>query len=569
MPDRPWLATYPDGVPAEIDPEAYPSLIELLEERFERYGDAPAFVNRGTELSFREVEQTSRAFAAYLQSLGGVERGDRVAVMLPNLLHSPVVIFGVLRAGLVVVNVNPLCTARELERVLADSGARVLVVLENFAATVERARRGVVLEHVLVARLGDHFPWAKRTVANLVVKHVARAVPAHRLERAVDYRAALAEGMKLVYERPALSQAELAFLQYTGGTTGVPKGAMLSHRNVVSNVLQATAWVAPQFDLTGRDAVTALPLYHIFALTVNLLALTVLGARNVLITDPRDLDGFVAELGRARMAVLTGVNTLFRALLRHEGFRALDFAPLGLVLSGGMAVQREVAVEWQAVTGTVIAQGYGLTEASPIVTASPVAAAEFSASVGLPLPSTDVKVVANDGRDLGIEASGEICVKGPQVMLGYWRNEAETRDAFLPDGWLKTGDLGRLDARGHLFIEDRKKDMIKVSGFNVYPSEIEDLVSKLAGVLESAAIGVPDEDTGEAVELFVVKGDPALTEREVVEHCREGLTRYKVPQSIRFVDELPKSGVGKVLKRALRGIEDTKLGSNSSDPREL
>jgi long-chain acyl-CoA synthetase len=552
MSNKPWLDSYPADVPRHIDQDCFASLNELLEEYFERYGDEPAYVNRGTALSFRDAERESRAFAAYLQSQPGFEPGARVAVMLPNLLQSPVTVFGVLRAGGTVVNVNPLYTARELQHVLADSGARILVVLDNFAATAQAALARGGLDRVIVSRLGDHFPWPKRVLANWVVKRLKKLVPPYRLDNAVPYRRALQSGRRLQYRRPALAAGDIAFLQYTGGTTGRPKGAMLSHGNIVSNILQASTWFRAFFDLRNRDALTALPLYHIFALTINLFALTVLGARNVLITNPRDLRAMIAELKNTQLMFMTGVNTLFNVLLNRADFKTLDLSQLKVCLAGGMAVQRDVAERWRKLTGVVIVQGYGLTETSPLATANPLNATEFSGSVGLPVPSTEIKIVDDAGVELAVGELGEICIKGPQVMVGYWRQPEETAATFLPDGWLRTGDIGRLDERGYVFIEDRKKDLIIVSGFNVYPNEIEDVVTALSGVHEAAAIGVPNKASGEAIKLLVVRQDPALSKQAVLAHCRRELTRYKVPSIVEFIDELPKSNVGKVLRRELR-----------------
>ena len=496
--DRRWLSSYARGVPAEIDADSYASLPDLLGDAFERFADQPAFTNRGTTLSFADVDRLSRDFAAYLQSGLGLERGDRVAVMLPNLLQSTVVIFGVLRAGLVVVNVNPLYTARELEHQLADSGARTIVVLENFKDTLAQALAKTGVRNVIITRVGDQFPALKRLTVNFVVKHVKKLVPDDTIMGAVDYRAALDAGRRAKFAAPALSGNDLAFLQYTGGTTGVAKGAMLTQRNIVSNVLQAKAWFEPHFTAGEGTIFTALPLYHVFALTVNLLAYTGLGAHNVLITNPRDLPAFVAELKRYPCFFLTGVNTLFNALLNAPGFERVDFGSLRAGLGGGMAVQRDIAERWHKVTGVPICQGYGLTETSPIVSCNPLDVSEFNGSVGVPLPSTDVAILDDAGATLGPGQTGEICVDGPQVMAGYWNRPDATAEVMTEDGWLRTGDIGHMDEQGFIYIDDRKKDLIIVSGFNVYPNEVDDVATLHPGVREAAAVGIEDEHSGEA-----------------------------------------------------------------------
>jgi len=552
MTDKPWLRAYPPGVPAEIDPDRYASLCDLLDSSFARYAALPAFSNLGTTLRFAEIDRLSRAFAAYLQSLAGVEKGDRVAVMLPNTLQSPVALFGVLRAGLVVVNVNPMYTVPELEHQLADSGARVIVVLENFAHTVQHALANTQVRHVLISKIGDHLPWPKRAIVNFVVKHVQRRVrPAH-IPNAIDYRDALARGARLPFRRPEVQGSDVAFLQYTGGTTGRAKGAMLTHRNLVANTLQCAAWVAPFYDDKAGVAITPLPIYHVYSLTANVLCFMEVGAQNVLITDPRDLPALLKLFRRTRVAYMTAVNTLFSALLNTPGFADLDFGSLRVCMGGGMAVQREVAERWQEVTGIPIAQGYGLTEASPVVTGNPLNLKSFNGSVGLPVPSTEVTIRDDTGRELGTDEVGEICVRGPQVMAGYWARPEETAQVFFDGGWLRTGDVGHMDADGYIFIEDRKKDVIVVSGFKVYPNEIEDVAATQPGVREVAAIGVPDRQSGEAVKLFVVRSDPTLTEADVIAHARANLTGYKIPRHVEFLDELPKSNVGKVLRRALK-----------------
>ena len=552
MRDKPWVSSYARGVPAEIDPDRYASLPEMLCDSFERFAESPAFTNRGTTLSFADIDRLSRDFAAYLQTVLGLKPGDRVAVMLPNLLQSVVVMFGVLRAGLVVVNVNPLYTARELEHQLSDSGAGTIVVLENFKAAVAQVLARTDVENVIVTRLGDQFPALKRLTVNFVVKHVRKLVPDVAIDGALDYRTALGEGRRAKFVEPALSGSDLAFLQYTGGTTGAAKGAMLTQRNIVSNVLQARAWFEPHFDAGDGHVFTALPLYHVFALTVNLLVYTGLGAHNVLITNPRDLPAFVAELKRYPCAFLTGVNTLFNALLNTPGFASVDFGSLCAALGGGMAVQRDIAERWHKVTGVPIVQGYGLTETSPIVSSNPLDSSEFNGSVGVPLPSTDLQIVDDAGTPLGPGEKGEICAQGPQVMPGYWNRPDATAAVFTADGWLRTGDIGHMDERGFVFIDDRKKDLIIVSGFNVYPNEVEDVAMLHPGVLEAAAVGIGDEHSGEAVKLFVVRSDPALGAAGIVEHCRQSLTGYKIPKHVEFIDELPKTNVGKILRRELR-----------------
>ena len=552
MSPKPWLASYPDGVAATIQPLPYRSIAELSLSHSATDGDRIAFRNFGATLTFEELDRLSRHFAAYLSSGLGLARGERVAIMLPNLLQSPVALLGVLRAGLVAVNVNPLYTVRELEHQLADSGAKAIVVLENFAATVAKAKPASALDHVIVTSIGDTFGGVRGMVADFVVRFVRREVPAWHIDGALAYTDALAAGAGFDYEDPTLGPDDLAFLQYTGGTTGVAKGAMLSHGNIVANVMQLVAWVKPFIDPRVDRALTALPLYHIFALTVNLFTFLELGATTTLITNPRDMKGFVRELARGGFAFMTGVNTLFNGLLHAKGVDHVDFTRLRIVLAGGMAVQRDTADAWKRLTGVTITQGYGLTEASPVVSASPLDQTEFTGSVGLPLPDTDVAILDEQGQPVAGGEIGEVCVRGPQVMVGYWQRPDETKATFTDDGWLRTGDIGRLDAAGFLYIEDRKKDIIIVSGFNVYPNEVEDVVTAHPGVLEAAAVGVPSERSGEAVKVFVVKRDPGLTESELLDWCRERLTGYKSPDLVEFIDALPKSNVGKILRRELK-----------------
>jgi len=552
MIDRPWLDAYPPGVPSDIDPDEHASLVELLEASFARFAAMPAFSNLGTQLSFAAIDRLSRDFAAYLQSIPELKHGDRVAVMMPNVLQYPIVVFGILRAGLVVVNVNPLYTPRELEHQLTDSGASAIVVLENFAATVAEVLERTEVERVIVSRLGDHLPAVRRFLTHLVLKYVKRLVPGWQIDGTVSYTAALEIGAGRDYQRVELGPDDISFLQYTGGTTGVAKGAVLTHRNMVANVLQSAVWSRPVIEGPGDVIVTPLPLYHIFSLTVNLFCYVELGAHNLLITNPRDIVGFVKELKKSSFSFMTGVNTLFVALLQRPEFAEVDFSALKACMGGGMAVQRAVSDDWQALTGMPIVQGYGLTEASPVISANPLTQREFNGSVGLPFPSTEVAIFDAGGEILPAGQSGEICARGPQVMRGYWKRPEATAEVISADGWLHTGDVGRMDEQGRIFIEDRLKDLIIVSGFNVYPSEIEDVVVSHPGVVEAAVIGVPDAGTGEAVKLFVVRKDAALGEQELVDYCRERLTGYKIPHQVEFRDDLPKSNVGKVLKRELR-----------------
>ncbi len=575
-----WLKSYPAGVPAEIDPNALRSVKELAERSFAQFAPRAAFTQMGRTVTFGELGELSRAFAAWLQKRSGLARGDRIAIMLPNVLQYPIALLGALRAGLTVVNTNPLYTARELEHQLNDSGAAAVLVLENFAHVVEDVLPRTQVRRVLVTAVGDWLRFPKSWIVNYVVRHKRKQVPPWRIPGALDLRAAVREGRRLELDPVDLSHDDVAFLQYTGGTTGVAKGAMLTHGNICANVLQAEAWIHPFLAAgapgsggtspgTGGRAgdgpggsggvgavregviVTPIPLYHIFALTANCMVFLRLGWRNVLIINPRDLSGFVAELGRYPVACLSGVNTLFNALLNARGFDRLDFGHLRITLGGGMAVQATVAERWRKATGNPICQAWGLTETSPGACINPPLE-EFNGSVGLPIPSTEVGIKDDDGRDLPIGETGEICVRGPQVMRGYWNRPDETAKVMLPGGWLRTGDIGRMDERGYVYIQDRKKDMILVSGFNVYPNEVEEVAAAHPGILEVAAVAQPDAHSGEAVALFVVKRDPALTERDVIDFCRKSLTGYKVPRHVYFRSALPKTNVGKILRRALR-----------------
>ena len=550
--EKPWLKSYPEGIPAEIPkPDAH-SIRDLCEHAFREYADRPAYTNMGTTISYSDLDTLSYQFACYLQNTLGLTRGERVAIMLPNVLQYPVALFGIFRAGLVVVNVNPMYTARELRHQLTDSGTRCIVILENFADTLEKVIGETSVEHVVTTEIGDLLHWPKGLLANLTLRYIRRAVPKFALPARVKFRQALRRGRRSELRPVELGFADIAFLQYTGGTTGLAKGAMLSHRNMVYNVYQTRAWQGAAFsDIERIIAITALPLYHIFSLKSNCLLMLAQGGENVLITDPRDAAGFVAELAKHKFAYFTGVNTLFATLLNTPGFADLDFSMLRLTIGGGMAVQEAVARQWQSVTGRPLVQAYGLTETSPAAVINPLESTSFSGSIGLPIPSTEVRICDDDGNDVE-SGAGEICIRGPQVMEGYWQDDAETAKVMLAGGWFRTGDIGRMDEDGYIFIEDRKNDMIIVSGFNVYPNEVEGVAVEMDGVLEAAAVGIPDERSGEIVKLFVVRNDASITEDDVTEFCRKHLTRYKVPRQIEFRDELPKTNVGKILRRALR-----------------
>ncbi|CUS48592.1 MAG: long-chain acyl-CoA synthetase [Idiomarinaceae bacterium HL-53] len=548
--DKTWLKRYPNGVASEIDPDHYSSLVDIFEESVEKYGDNDAFVNMDKVISFNELDRLSAQFAAYLQGIG-LKKGDAVAIMMPNVLQYPVAIFGVLRAGMVVVNVNPLYTARELKHQLTDSGAKAIVILKNFATTLQKIQKDVNLDKVILTGLGDLLPTPKRWIVNFVVRYVKKMVPAYSLENTIEFNAALAAGEGKKPERPEVTGDDLAFLQYTGGTTGVSKGAMLTHRNMVANLEQVSAMVQPLVEDGKEVIITALPLYHIFALTANCLTFIKHGGANILITNPRDMPGFVKELGKHKFSVISGVNTLFNGLLNTPGFSDLDFSKLKVALGGGMAVQRAVAEHWEKVTGSTLLEGYGLTECSPVVTVNPYDIEHYTGSIGVPVPSTDVKIVDEEGNEVPMGEPGEILVRGPQVMVGYLGRPEATAEA-IKDGWFATGDMGTVDEHGFFRIVDRKKDMILVSGFNVYPNEIEDVVASHPKVLEVAAVGVPHESSGEVVKIFVVKKDNSLDEKELREYCRENLTAYKVPKLIEFRAELPKTNVGKILRRELR-----------------
>jgi long-chain acyl-CoA synthetase len=547
-----WLKSYPPGIPAEIDTSEFRSLGDLFERSVARFADKTAYHCMGKSITYAELDALSARFGAYLQSELKLPQGARVALMMPNVLQYPVALFGTLRAGYTVVNVNPLYTARELEHQLKDSGAEAIVILENFAHTLDHVRANVPIKHIVVTSLGEMLGLVKGAIVDLVVRKVRKLVPAWRLDGHVRFSAALKRGGAHALKPATVGHDDIAFLQYTGGTTGVAKGAILTHRNIIANLQQAHAWIAPYVGEGREVIITALPLYHIFSLTANCLTFLKIGANNVLIPNPRDIPGFVKELGQHRFTVITGVNTLFNALLNNVEFAKLDFSTLRVTLGGGMAVQQAVAEKWKKVTGVPLVEAYGLTETSPAVTINPLDLAEFNHSIGLPISSTEVSIRDDEGNEQGIGQRGELCVRGPQVTPGYWQRAEETARVFTPDGFLRTGDIATIDEQGFVKLVDRKKDMILVSGFNVYPNEIEDVIAGHPGVLEVAAVGVPDERSGEVVKVFVVRKDPGLTVEALIAYCRENLTGYKVPHHVEFRDELPKSNVGKILRRELR-----------------
>ena len=555
MTERIWLADYPAGVPADIDPSQYPSLVALLENSFKQYADRTAYSFMGKDISYAETDAQSRALAAYLQSLG-LARGDRVAIMMPNVPQYPATVAGILRAGYVVVNVNPLYTARELEHQLKDSGAKAIVIIENFGATLQKCIANTAVKHVVLASMGDRLGLIKGAIVNYVVRKVKKLVPDFSLPGAVRYNDAIAKGQRAPFTAPPIGPDDVAVLQYTGGTTGVAKGAVLLHRNLIANVLQSEAWNEPVMKQipAGEQStsVCALPLYHIFAFTVNMMLSLRNGGKVILIPNPRDLPAVLKELSKHTFHSFPAVNTLFNGLANHPDFNTVDWSHLKVSVGGGMAVQRAVAKLWLEKTGCPICEGYGLSETSPSATCNPVTSKEFSGTIGLPLPSTYIKILDDNGHEVPLGQAGEIAIKGPQVMAGYWQRPDETAKVMTADGYFKSGDIGIMDERGYTKIVDRKKDMILVSGFNVYPNEIEDVVAGMPGVLEVAAVGVPDEKMGEAVKLVIVKKDPGLTEDAVRKFCHDNLTGYKRPRVIEFRDELPKTPVGKVLRRELR-----------------
>ncbi len=553
-----WFRSYPEGVPHEINPDAYGSLIELLEESFQKYADDPAYTNMDKVITFGELSKLTHHFAAYLQGLG-LKAGDKIAIQMPNLLQYPVALFGSLLAGLTVVNTNPLYTPREMEFQFRDSGAKAIVIVANFADKLEKVIGNTAIRHVIVTQIGDLLGFPKKLIVNAVVKYIKKMVPSYHLPQAVSLPEALSQGSSLPYTKPDITNSDLAFIQYTGGTTGVSKGAMLTHRNLIANCEAAYYWLYPALkDLmeTKRPVfLAALPLYHVFALTVNAMISLKIGAMNLLITNPRDMPAFLKELKKVKVNAFPGLNTLFNGMLNHPNFSDADFSELKLTLAGGMALQSSVAERWEAATGCVLAEGYGLSETSPVLTANPLVGRPRLGTIGLPWPSTELRILGDDGNWLPPGERGEICARGPQVMLGYYNRPDETEKVLFGDEsgtWFKTGDIGIEDPDGFFKIVDRKKDMILVSGFNVFPNEVEEVVAQCPGVLEAACIGIPDEKSSEAVKLFVVRKDPALTENDVKEFCKTRLTAYKCPKYVEFRDELPKTNVGKILRRALR-----------------
>jgi long-chain acyl-CoA synthetase len=545
-----WLKNYDPRVPVEINPDRYSSIVDIFEQSIEKYAANVSYINMGKSITFAELDGLSRDFAAYLQH-SGLKKGDAVAIMLPNLIQYPVALFGILRAGMTVVNVNPLYTPRELQHQLTDSNAKAIVIIENCACTLSEVIKNTAVEKVLLTCLGDMLSPLKKVVTNFAVKHIKKMIPAFDIPNAGRFLTALKQGHKQSYQRPEITGEDLAFLQYTGGTTGLSKGAMLTHRNIVANLEQTSNILETVIEPGKELVVTALPLYHIFALQGNCLTFVKFGSPNLLITNPRDMLGFVAEMAKYPFTVITGVNTLFNGLLNTPGFADLDFSGLKFSLGGGAAVQRPVAERWQAVTGHVLLEGYGLTECCPTVTVNPPQLEAYKGSIGMPVPSTDIKLVDEDGKEVAMGEAGEMLVKGPQVMKGYL-NRPDATDEMIVDGWLATGDIATCDDDGYFYIVDRKKDMILVSGFNVFPNEIEEVAAMHADIIEAAAIGVPHEVSGEIVKLVVVSKNPDLSEKDVIQHCRIHLTGYKIPKKVVFMDDLPKSNVGKILRRELR-----------------
>ncbi len=551
---RPWLSSYPKGISADIEIEKYASVVEIFEQSVKEFANRPAFSNLGTSLTYSQFDEATKAVAAYLQKTLNLKKGDRIAIMMPNLLQNPVSIFGSLRAGLTVVNTNPLYTARELRHQLIDSGATTIIVLENYAQTVQEIVADTDVKHIVITKMGDMLNFPRSLLINLAVKYIKKIVPAFSLPGAISFQTVVSEGSKQDLEPVHLTHNDLAFIQYTGGTTGLAKGAMLSHKNMVANMLQASEWIKNDIKPGQETIITALPLYHIFSLTANCMVFIEAGGHNVLITNPRDFKGFVKELSKTSFTVITGVNTLFNALINTKGFHDIDFSNLKITLGGGMSVQAAVAAQWQQITGCALVEAFGLTETSPAVCINPLNIKNYNGSIGLPIPSTYCKLIDSEGNDIINNEAGELCVKGPQVMQGYWKRPEETACALSKDGWLKTGDMAKMDGHGFFYIVDRLKEMILVSGFNVFPNEIENVIVDHPSVLECGVIGIPDEQRGEAIKAFVVKKDISLTEAELIAHCKKNLTPYKIPSSITFIQSLPKTNIGKVLRRALKHL---------------
>ena len=550
--EKVWLKSYPPGMPEEVPTPPFRSVRDLFEQAFEKYPENAAYTNMGRTLSYAELDRLSMQFACYLQDTLGLTRGERVAIMLPNILQYPVAMCGIFRAGLVVVNVNPLYTARELKHQLKDSGTKCIIILENFAHILEDVIADTDIENVVTTGLGDLLRWPKNVLTNFALRYIKRSVPAFSFSKKVTFRQALRAGSGRALNEIDIGYADIAYLQYTGGTTGVSKGAMLSHRNMIFNVQQTITWQADAYvGVEPIIAITALPLYHIFSLQGNCLTVMAQGGENVLITNPRDFEGFAKEIAKLNFNLFTGVNTMFASLMDTPSFSDIDFSHLRVCIGGGMAVQPTIAKEWKEKTGVTILQGYGLTETSPAAVVCRIDS-DFTGTIGLPLPSTEVIIADDDGNPLSANEVGEICIRGPQVMEGYWQRPVETAEVMLPGGWLRSGDIGRMDEDGYTFIEDRKKDMILVSGFNVYPNEIENVIVELDGILEAAAIGLPDERSGEIVKVFAVRKNDSITEQDIIDHCRANLTGYKRPRIVEFRDELPKTNVGKILRRELR-----------------
>lgn len=558
-----WLNSYPKGVPFEINPASYQSITEMMDECFKKYSTKPALYNLGVTLTYQQLDEYSRAFAAYLQHELKLEKGSRIAIMMPNILQYPICLFGALRAGLIVVNVNPLYTVPELTHQINDSGAKTIVVLDNFIEVVQNALPNMHLKNVIVTQINDLFPFVKACITRIYLKYVKKKIPTLKIQQAIHFKKALSLGNKYSLQPIHLTRDDIAFFQYTGGTTGVAKGAMLTHGNMIANVLQAEAWFDPLLQKNSEIMITALPLYHIFSLMANCLFIAKLGGLSVLITNPRDIPNLISEMAKFKFTVITGVNTLFNALIQDPQFAKLDFSAMKISLGGGMAVMEAVAVKWQAITGKALLEAYGLTETSPSVTMNPYNLKIYNGTIGLPIPSTQVCILDDTGQEMPIGQPGELAVKGPQVMQGYWNNQKETQNVFTKEGWLLTGDIASIDEKGYISLLERKKDMILVSGFNVYPNEIEDVLLHMDGIIEAAVIGVPDNNSGETVKAFIVKKNPNITVNEVLAHCRKNLTGYKIPKQIEFCDVLPKSNVGKILRRELRYPENGLLKSTS------